>query len=159
MYNQTKHTTNKSVPTPPTCYLHWIGCVTTYGLILTKSARFAFKPTHPPVGFSPMGARSVYLQSMMRSKTNKDENIQNYLKETLLLVFVLFLLVSLNNICRGNVSQLNCSKPRHLKRMEHQTQWQPLLQQNVATHRTQRLYATRTHKFLAALPLETYTPN
>jgi hypothetical protein len=26
--------------------------------------------------------------------------------------------------------------------MEHQTQWQPLLQLNVATHRTQRLYAT-----------------
>ena len=91
----------KSVPTPPTCYLHWIGCVTTYGLILTKSARFAFKPTHPPVGFSPMGARSVYLQSMMRSKTNKDENIQNYLKETLLLVFVLFLLVSLKQHLSG----------------------------------------------------------
>ena len=101
MYNQTKHTTNKSVPTPPTCYLHWIGCVTTYGLILTKSARFAFKPTHPPVGFSPMGARSVYLQSMMRSKMNKDVNIQNYNERNVVIVFDLFLLVSLNNICRG----------------------------------------------------------
>ena len=160
MYNQTKHTTNKSVPTPPTCYLHWIGCVTTCGLILTKSARFAFKPTHPPVGFSPMGARSVYLQSMMRSKTNKDENIQKRLERNVVTCVCLIPLgVPETTSVGGMFRSSNCSKPRQSKRMEHQTQWQPLLQQNVATHRTQRLYATRTHKFLAALPLETYTPN
>ena len=156
MYNQTKHTTNKSVPTLPTCYLHWIGCVTTYGLILTKSARFAFKPTHPPVGFSPMGARSVYLQSMMRSKTNKDENIQNYLKETLLLVFVLFLLVSLNNICRGNVSQLKLQQAKTIEKdgTPNSVATTPATECRY-TPNSAAVRNSNTHKLLAALPLET----
>jgi hypothetical protein len=97
---------------------------------------------------------------MMRSKTNKDENIQNYLKETLLLVFVLFLLVSLKQHLSGE-----CFAAQTAASQDNRKEWNTKLsgnhscKQNVATHRTQRLYATRTHKLLAALPLETYTPN
>ena len=153
MYNQTKHTTNKSVPTPPNLLLalDWV-C---HNLRSYPHQICALRiQTRPPsCGLQPDGS-SKRLPSINDEKQNEQRREHSkLLKETLLLVFVFFLLVSLKQHLSGEcfAAQTAASQDNQ-KRMEHQTQWQPLLQLNVATHRTHRLYATRTHKLLAALP-------